>query len=69
MDPGGKSGMTGLRPERGQINATVEIRDKNGKLKTEIYLTSDIELNADPSQYDDDDTIETEAPLDDNLAP
>ena len=61
--------MTGLRPERGIINATVEIRDKNGKLKHEVYLTSEIEVDSLLDLVDDDHETETETPTNDNLAP
>ena len=61
--------MTGLRPERGIINATVEIRDKNGKLKHEVYLTSEIEVDSLLGLDHDDNDSETETPTDDNLAP
>lgn len=60
--------MTNPTATRGSITATVEIRGPDGKLKHELYLTSDIEVN-DELENEDYDEPETEGPIDGSLAP
>lgn len=54
--------MTNPTATRGSITATVEIRGPDGKLKHELYLTSDIEVNDELDDQDDFDEPETEGP-------
>lgn len=61
--------MSGIKANSGSITATVEIRGPDGKLKHELFLTTDLAVDLDIDQADIDEDGEEEAPLNDNCTP